>query len=329
MKKERKKSAAVRGGAGAYLALAASAAALAALGAFGALSSNAMRYLLQIFLYLALGEAWNLLSGFAGMTSLGQQLFIGLAGYSLAAMTMLFRRSLTEGLLVGVLVCLLAALLVSRLLFRLRGMYFAIASWVAAEAMEKLFLNWSLVGKGSGMTVRLSPYPGVKTLYLLSLAVAALSVALVLLLLRRKLGLGLLAMRDDAVAAAAVGVDLKRTRLAVYLSAALLTGLAGGVFFLNKGTIYPDSGFSVGWTVSVVFICIVGGTGTVLGPVVGAALYVLLREYLAHYPGWSNIFLGLITITVILFLPEGIIGTAQKWARGLHTRGEGREKHGV
>lgn len=285
---------------------------LFALGAFGALSSNVMRYLLQIFLYIALGEAWNLLSGFAGMTSLGQQLYVGLAGYSVAVLTSTYHQSLWLGLLCGAAVSLVTALLVSRLLFRLQGMYFAIASWVAAETAEKLFLNWSYVGKGSGMTVRLDVYPTVGRLYLMALLVCVGSIALVSLVLRTKLGLGLLAMRDDPVAAASVGVDLRRSRLAVYLIAALLSAVAGGVFFLNKGTIYPDSGFSVTWTVSVVFVCIVGGTGTILGPVAGSVVYVLLREFLAHYPGWSNIMLGLITVLVILFFPEGIAGAVRK-----------------
>ena len=311
----------------AFLILAAVTAALFALGACGLLSSNTMRYLLQIFLYIALGEAWNLLSGFAGMTSLGQQLYVGLAGYSLAVVTTLWHRPLLTGLLAGALVSVLIALLLSRLLFRLQGMYFAIAGWVAAEAAEKLFLNWGFVGRGSGMTVQLPVYPTVDKIYLLALLVCAGSVGISLLILRLKLGLGLLAMRDDPVAAATVGVNLAWSRLAVYLTAALITALAGGVFFLNKGTIYPDSGFSIGWTVSVVFICIVGGTGTVLGPVVGSAVYVLLREYLAHYPGWSNIFLGLVTVVMILFLPEGIVSAAGRLLHRAGRKAAGEREH--
>ena len=281
------------------------------LGALGALSANVMRYLLQIFLYIALGQAWNLLSGFSGMTSLGQQLYVGLAGYALAVVTSTYRGPMWLGLLAGVAVAALVALLLAPVLFRMRGMYFAIATWVAAEAMMKLFLNWQFTFKGSGMTVRLSPYPVIGQIYLMALGVCCLSVLTVWLVLRSRMGLGLMAMRDDPGAAAVAGVNLFLMRLTVYVLAALITALVGGVFFVNKGSIYPDSGFSSGWTVSSVFICIIGGTGTLAGPVAGAVLYVLLREFLAHYPGWSNIMLGLITLLVIFFLPNGIVGALQ------------------
>lgn len=295
-----------------YLAVLVPALVCAALGASGVLTSNVKRYLLQIFLYIALGEAWNLLSSFAGMTSLGQQLYVGLAGYSVAVMTSTYGQPLWVSLVAGAAVSVVVALLLSQVLFRMEGMYLAIGTWVAAEAMEKIFLNWQFVNQGSGMNVKLSPYPSIDHLYLIALVVAAVSLVVVCAILRSKLGLGLLAMRDDPVAAASVGISLARNRLIVYVIAALLAGLAGGVFFVNKGTIYPDSGFSVGWTVSCVFICIIGGSGTVLGPVAGSVLYVLLQEFLAHYPGWSNIMLGVITLLVIFFLPDGIVGTLRR-----------------
>lgn len=274
-----------------------------------------MRYLLQIFLYIALGEAWNLLSGYAGMTSLGQQLYVGLAGFTLAVMTSLYNQSLLLSVLAAAVVCLIVGLLLSQMLFRMRGMYFAIGTWVAAAAAEKIFLNWKFVGQGSGMTVRLYPYPPIRQIYLIALGVCCISLALVFLILRSRLGLELLSIRDDPMAASTVGVNLSRCRLAVYLLAALISSLAGSIFFLNKGVIYPDSAFSTGWTVSAVFICIIGGTGTITGPIAGSVVYVLLREILAHYPGWSNILLGLITLLVIFFLPDGIVGTIKKAGR--------------
>ena len=90
------------------------------------------------------------------------------------------------------------------------------------------------------------------------------------------------------------------------------TALAGGVFYLNKGSIYPSGGFGINWTVSIVFIVIIGGIGTMGGPILGAIIYTVLEEMLASYPGYSNIILGLIAILVILFLPDGILGTLQK-----------------
>lgn len=284
---------------------------LLALGWSGLFSANVMRYLFQIFLYITLGEAWNLLSGYAGLTSLGQQLFIGLSGYAIAVATSTYRLPFALGLLIGVCVSVTFAYLLSFVLFRMHGMYFAVATWVAAEAMSMFFFSWQYVNQGGGMTMRIAPYPTIRQLFPLAAILCCAALTVVTLLLRSRLGLGLMAMRDDPEAAAATGVNLRRSKLTAYLIAAALTALAGGLFFVNQGTIYPDSGFQITWTVSMVFIVIIGGSGTVAGPVVGAVVYVLLREYLANYPGWANLILGLITILVILFLPEGIVGTLQ------------------
>ena len=252
------------------------AASLYALGALKILPMNAMRYLLQIYLYIALGQAWNLLSGFSGATSLGQQLYIGLAGYAMAVVTSTWHGSAWFGIVAGLIASALVALALSPVLFRMRGMYFAIATWVAAEAMEKLFLNWKFTRQGIGMTIGLSPYPTTAQVYLMALTVCCVTILVVWLVLRSKMGLGLMALRDDPSASAVVGINLFRMRTRVYVLAALITALVGGVFFINKGSIYPDSGFSTGWTVSSVFICIIGGTGTLSGPIVGAVLLVLL-----------------------------------------------------
>ncbi len=282
------------------------------LNAFGLLSGNAQRYLLQIYLYITLGEAWNLLNGYAGMTSLGQQLYVGLAGYALTVVTGLYQGSLSAALALGVLVSVLAALALSWILFRLRGMFFAICTWVAAEAAKTFFLSWNYVNQGGGMTVQLPYYPSLHQIYFMALTLCLCTVGTVCLLLRSRLGLALMTIRDDPEAAASIGVHLKKTQLTVFVLSAAICSLAGSLLFLNKGVIYPESGFSTGWTVSCVFICVIGGSGTVSGPVIGAVLYILLREFLANYPGWSNMILGFFTILTILFLPEGLMGTLQR-----------------
>ena len=278
-------------------------------------SNNLMRYLLQIFLYICLGEAWNLLSGFAGMTSLGQQLYVGLAGYSVAIVTTLWKLPFSLGLLLGALVSAAVACLLIGVFFRMRGMYFAIATWVAAEAAEKIFLDWKYVNQGGGMTIRIVPYPDIYRIYVLALVLCVATLLLVSALLRSRLGLGWMAMRDEPEAAASVGVNLRRAKWLAYILGAVFTALAGGVFFINKGVVYPESGFSITWTVSCVFICIIGGGGTLLGPVLGAVIYVILQEFLAHYPGWSNMMLGLITVLVIRFLPNGLVSLIPKRKR--------------
>ena len=277
----------------------------------GVLSNNAMRYMLQIFLYITIGEMWNLMSGYAGMTSLGQQAFIGLAGYSTAVVTTVYKLHYSIGMMAGVAVSLCIAALLALLLLHMKGMYFAIATWVSAEALGTFFTSWKYVNQGAGMNITIVPYPRIGELYPIALILCVIALASTILLLRSRLGLGLTAMRDDTLAAASLGVNVGKNKLIVYLIAALFTSLAGSVFFINKGTIYPDSGFNISWTISMVFIVIIGGVGTVEGPVVGAVVYVLMYEYLAHYPGWSNIILGAFSILVILFMPKGIVGSVK------------------
>lgn len=280
---------------------------LLAAGLTGFPGNNILRYGFRILLYITIGEMWNLLSGYAGMTSLGQQAFIGLSGYTLAVVTTRYGLPYPLGILLGLLISLAAAFLLSLFLLRIDGMYFAITTWVVAEALGTLFMSMTYVNRGAGMTVTAEPYPRIGRLFVMALLLCSLSLVLAELLLRSGYGLGIMAMRDDPEAAEAAGVNVKLAKRAVYIFAAGVTALAGSLFFLNKGTIYPESGFDIGWTISMVFIVIIGGSGTIEGPVIGAVLYVLLSEYLARYPGWSNMILGAIAILMILFCPRGIV----------------------
>lgn len=275
-------------------------------------SGNSLRILLNIALYCTLGQMWNLMSGYTGMTSLGQQVFIGLAGYSVAVVTATYRLPFWVGLLVGALVSAIMAFLLSKILFRMSGMYFAIATWVTAEALKILFKSWSYVKMGAGMTIKASPYPKTKEIYLMAITLAIISIVIVYIILNSRIGLGLTAMRDDSSAAASAGVNISGLKLFCFVVSAAITGVTGGLFYLNQGAIFPDGGFGNAWTVAAVFIVIIGGIGTMTGPVVGAIVYVLLNEYLASWPGWSMVILGAIAIAVIMGLPNGIVGTLER-----------------
>lgn len=290
------------------------AAVLCLLGLSGVFSNNIMRYLFRIFLYISMGEMWNLMSGFAGMTSLGQQAYIGLAGYAVAAAVSIYKLPFPVGLLAGMAVALIFSVVLAPLLFRMSGMYFSISTWVVSEALTTLFLSWKFVNQGGGMAIMISPYPKTRELYFMSLSLCVCSILLVYGILRSRIGLGLVAMRDDATAAYVLGVNVFRCKMIVYVTASVLIALAGGIFFISKGTIYPESAFSISWTISMVFIVIIGGAGTVIGPVIGAAAYVILEELLAHYPGWSDMILGIVSIFTILFFPGGLWGfVRRKW----------------
>ena len=273
-------------------------------------SGNTQRILIKMCLYCTMACMWNLLSGFTGMTSLGQQSFIGVAGYSMAIMTATYGMSYVVGWIVGGAIGAVLALILSLILFRMRGMYFAIATWVIAEALKTWFNSWEFVNMGGGMFVRGRPDQTI--IFVLSLVLCVVAIVLIYFLLNSKLGLGLTAMRDDADAASSVGVNIFRSKLICFVIAGLFCALAGGMYYLNNVSVYPTNAFGISWTVSLVFIVIIGGVGTMAGPIVGTVVYIALDEVLANFPGWSNIILGLIAILVILFLPDGILGTLQK-----------------
>lgn len=273
-------------------------------------SGNTQRILIKMCLYCTMACMWNLLSGFTGMTSLGQQSFIGVAGYSMAIMTATYGMSYVVGWIVGGAIGAVLALILSLILFRMRGMYFAIATWVIAEALKTWFNSWEFVNMGGGMFVRGRPDQTI--IFVLSLVLCVVAIVLIYFLLNSRLGLGLTAMRDDADAASSVGVNIFRSKLICFVIAGLFCALAGGMYYLNNVSVYPTNAFGISWTVSLVFIVIIGGVGTMAGPIVGTVVYIALDEVLANFPGWSNIILGLIAILIILFLPDGILGTLQK-----------------
>jgi branched-chain amino acid transport system permease protein len=138
------------------------------------------------------------------------------------------------------------------------------------------------------------------------------AVALVCLILRSNLGLALMAMRDNEEVANTMGVETFRTKFICFLLSALVTGLAGAIYYIFLVFIQPHEAFSIGWSVKFIFICIIGGIGTIEGPIVGTLIYVFLSQYLAEYFSVSMILLGVIAIAVILLAPQGIVGTLQE-----------------
>ncbi|OGP55332.1 MAG: hypothetical protein A2162_06040 [Deltaproteobacteria bacterium RBG_13_52_11b] len=263
-------------------------------------------------LNLAMAQMWNLLAGYSGLISLGQQAFVGLGGYSLAVFSMYYGLPIWLSILIGGIISVLFALLISAPIFRMRGVYFAIGTWTVAETLRILFSNWKYVGYGMGLFVKSAYTLTFTTIYYAGLFVGVASVALVYFLLRSKLGLGLMAMRDDETASETLGVDIFRTKLTCFLLAAGVTGVVSGVLYLHNIFIQPFSAFGIDWTVRLVFITIIGGIGTIEGPIIGAFLYVFLQQWLSEYPSVSLLILGVIAIGVILVAPKGIMGTVQE-----------------
>lgn len=276
-----------------------------------------MRLMGEIFLYMALASLWNLLAGYAGLVSVGQQAYVGLGGYLLFALAMLAGLPILLALPLAAVAGAVIAMPVAALIFRLRGAYFAIGTWVIAEVFRLSAAQISALGGGSGASL---PAGIVKSLaegrdmreaiaYWLALGVMAAVIGVAFLILRSRHGLALTAIRDNELASRSLGVDIWRTKFAVYVIVAGLTTLVGALIFLQKLRISPEAAFSVNdWTAFVIFIVVIGGIGTLEGPIIGTLIFFALRETMADLGTIYLIALGLVAILVMLKAPRGLWG---------------------
>jgi branched-chain amino acid transport system permease protein len=269
-------------------------------------------YMINVFtlimLYMALGQMWNLLGGYAGLVSLGQQSFIGIGGYSLAMISQVYKMPIPLAFAVAAGISVIFALIISIPIFKMRNVYFTIGTWIVAECLALFFSTWAYVNYAQGYNITATYSISGATIYFVALAVGICSLAVVYLILRSRLGLALMAMRDNESAAEVRGVELYRTKLKCFLISASMTGVTGAALYLHQAFIQPANAFGVSWTVSMVFIVVIGGIGTIEGPVIGAVIFVLLRQWLYSFPGFSLVLLGVIAIVIIMVAPKGIMG---------------------
>ena len=278
--------------------------------------SSTMRLIVEFICYLVLAQMWNLLAGYGGLISIGQQAFFGIGGYSLFLLANSAGINPFVSILCGGLIAAAFAVPTSAVVFRLQGGYFAVGTWVVAEVYRLLVMNAPVLGGGSGQSLRamlqFSKSTRESVTYWIALAIAVAGVGLVYWLLCSRLGLALTAIRDSEAASESQGVDVRRYKLLVYVLAAFGSGLVGALYYINTLRIAPDAAFSIGWTASIIFIVVIGGIGTIEGPIVGTIVFFLMRELLADYGSWYMIGLGLVAVVVMVKWPRGIWGFVQQ-----------------
>jgi branched-chain amino acid transport system permease protein len=276
-----------------------------------------MRLIAEMAYYLALAQLWNLLAGYAGLVSVGQQAYVGLGGYALFYLTGAWNVNVYVAILLAGPFAGLMAVPVSFAVFRLRGAYFAIGTWVVSEVLALFASLFLVLGAGSGLSLTVPIFREIASdrdtrdtiIYLMTLAVSLFVFGIVYLLLRSRHGLALTAIRDSEPASASLGVNTFRTKFIIYLATAACTGLIGALIFLYKLRISPEAGFSINdWTVVVIFMVVIGGIGTLEGPFIGMLIYIVLRELLADYGAIYLMLMGAIAIVVMLKAPFGIWG---------------------
>ena len=266
--------------------------------------------LIMIFLYIMLASSWNILGGYAGQTSLGHAAFFGLG-------SLLTRQLWTAGfpilpsILAGGLLAVVFALLIGIPAFRLKGVYFAIGTLALAQILYitvgNIFPTITSLPVEELVAYQLAPR------YYLFLGLMVIIVGATYLLVNSRIGLGMMAVREEDDAAESLGVSALKHKLIALGFSAFFTGLAGGAFAYYQVSYYYQFAFAPMWSLDMLTMVYIGGTGTIIGPIIGAVFFVALKEFLVLNVGeYHLIIFGVLFVLVVLFLPGGIISI---WAK--------------
>ncbi len=281
-------------------------------------SASTREVLFTIMLFIVLAGSLNVLLGYTGYVNFGHVVFFGLGGYT--GMFLLISTGVSLWLAVfagGISACILAYLL-GKTILRLRGAYFALATIGINEAMRAFINNYAPFGGPIGLSLNFSIYNSyggaAQALWLAYYAVmflALVSVGLSYLVKSSKFGLGLMAIREDEDAAEIMGVVAPNAKTWAYVLSALLPGMVGVLYFFKNGNVEPGDAFRLQFSIETIVMVMLGGQGTVLGPVLGAAGYQRMRGFLLTSPIFKNIQLsvaGGLLLLIILFIPAGVVG---------------------
>lgn len=273
--------------------------------------ANVTSLLVNLFILLVLATMWNLLAGYAGLVSVGQQAYIGLGAY---IVLILAQNGVSPFLAIPLAAagCAVAALPLSLLVFRLRNEYFAIGTWVVAEAAQLIAVRFPSLGGGTGASLPglggWDPALRLALTYWAALAVVVLALAGAYLLLRSRLGLDLTAIRDDEIGARSVGVGVSRAKRIVYVVAAAGAGAAGSLLIVSQLNVQAGSVFSVQWSAYMIFVAVIGGLGTIEGPILGTVIFFALQQALAERGAWYLIVVGGLAVLIAMYTPRGLWG---------------------
>lgn len=276
------------------------------------IDKGAQGSLVTLFSLIVMATMWNLLAGYGGMLSIGQQAYIGIGAYALVYLSDTVGLDPFMAVPLAVVVAGVLSYPISFLAFRLSGGYFAIGTWVIAVVVMLIVQQIPALGGGIGETFTgfsdLGPGTRIAYVYWLSLVGVVITVAATYWIMRSRLGLGFTAIRDDDVAAGSLGVRVTRSKRFVFVVSAMGCGLAGAMITANTLRVQPDSIFSVNYSVFMIFIVVIGGLGTIEGPILGAIVFFGLQQWLSDLGPWYLVILGVVAILITLFLPRGLWG---------------------
>ena len=285
------------------------------------LGPYALSVLINILFYAYLGQAWNIVGGYAGQLSVGHAAFVGIGGYTAAVLAAETGLTPWVGMLAGGALAAVLGGVIGYLGFRfgLRGFYFVLLTVAFAEVCRIVASNWERVGGAVGLYItftgdpRQMQFQDDRAWYYIALALTALATAIVWGMERRRFGIYLTAIREDETACEALGVPTFRHKLGAMVLSSFLTGLAGTFYAYRYSSLQPGAVFGIPLSVEIVIRPIVGGAGTLLGPIVGSFILTPLAELSRAWfgqGGWHGAHLivyGVLLVAVVLFLPQGAV----------------------
>jgi len=280
--------------------------------------------LVDFFILLTLGVTWNMLAGYAGLVSVGQQAYIGIGAYGVLWLAQHGVEPFLA-LPIAAVACAVLAVPISFLVFRLRGGYFAIGTWVVAEVLSLLTIRDSALGGGTGTNVPglggFDPVVLGAYTYWAALGVAVLSLVGSYVLLRTRVGLALTAVRDDETAARNVGVRVSHAKRIVYLAAAVGAGGAGALLAISQLNVEAHNVYGVQWSAYMIFVVLIGGIGTLEGPILGTIVFFVLQRTLASQGAWYLIIVGSVAVVMAVWVRKGLWGIAERFGLRLFPTG--------
>jgi branched-chain amino acid transport system permease protein len=275
--------------------------------------------LFLFFCYIIISQAWNLVAGYTGQISLGQHAFFGLGAYTTA---LIWLNNITKTgyyfdpvtmLLSGLVPAILAAIIGIPLLSRLRGDYFALGTLGMGEIIKVIFVKGgSITGASDGLHLPSSVYSSIRPYYWTGLFLAVFATLLVYFIIRSRTGLALRAIREDETSAAAHGIHVLKYKVLAFSIGAFLAGLCGSLYGIYLFHINPDSVLKLDWTLYPILMCVIGGTGTITGPLLGAFFMSTVFSVAdIYFVQMHPVMAGILIILVMKFMPKGLIGLTQ------------------
>jgi len=283
-------------------------------------SDNILRLLFLTAVWTTTGLGWNLIGGMTGQVSFGFAVFFGLGAYT-TALLMQYGHNPYFSFIGGAAIAMLASFFIGLPTFRLRGPYFVIATIGVTEAVRVVMNNLDITGGASGYRITETKAFSALEHYYTAIVAAALAILVSTLVANSKVGLALRAIKQDEDAAADLGVNPYTSKLWVHAIAAGLTGIAGGIYARRAAFFYPGDVFAFSTGISILLMPVIGGIGTVWGPVLGGVVFVIVEEQISvKFPNFHLLIYGALLIIIILLEPDGLLGLLRRLFRFLPLR---------